>query len=103
MFPTYEQRPKSLITVHPALRRVAALARAFILLEDPEPPSPHVPLGDPVHPHRAPLRPRLGTVGGGLPTGMSLEDQQRWSSDHAAPEPARQGARPGAATPDPVR
>jgi O-antigen ligase len=29
------------------------------------------------------LRPRLGVPGGGLPTGMSLVDQQRWHAEHA--------------------
>ncbi|WP_285657291.1 O-antigen ligase family protein [Actinomycetospora sp. NBRC 106375] len=52
---------------------------------------------------QATRRPRPGVVGGGLPTGMSLDDQQRWLDDHPAGEPARAAARPVAASPHPVR
>ena len=60
MFSLFDKRREGSITVHPALRRAASLARAFILLEDPELSGPHVPEGEPVHPHRAPLRPLEG-------------------------------------------
>lgn len=62
MFPRSNKRQQGSITVHPALRRAAGLARAFILLEDPELSSPRTPAGGSLHhPHRAPLRP-LGGV-----------------------------------------
>jgi hypothetical protein len=69
MFPFLTERRMGLHTVHLALRRAAALARAFILLEDPELSRPRVPCGEPAHPHRAPLRPRRGTrrPGAGVP------------------------------------
>ena len=60
MFSLFDKRREGSITVHPALRRAASLARAFILLEDPELSGPHVPEGVPVHPHRVPLRPLAG-------------------------------------------
>jgi hypothetical protein len=69
MFSLPEKRRKGAITVHPALRRAAGLARAFILLEDPELSGPHVPADDPAHPHRVPLRPVYGArrPGAGAP------------------------------------
>lgn len=71
MFPSSNKRQQGLITVHPALRRAADLARAFILLEDPELSSPRVPDGGSQHhPHRAPLRPLGGATrrpGAGVP------------------------------------
>ena len=69
MFSGLEKRRKGAITVHPALRRAAGLARAFILLEDPELSGPHAPADDAAHPHRVPLRPVLGArrPGAGAP------------------------------------
>ena len=61
MFSSLDMRRKGVITVHPALRRAASLARAFILLEDPELSRAHVPADEAAHPHRVPLRPELGT------------------------------------------
>src|SRR3954470_22051673 len=78
MFSLFDKRREGSTTVHPALRRAASLARAFILLEDPELSGPHVPEGEPVHPHRVPLRPLAGggrarargaRAGGGRPPG----------------------------------
>jgi hypothetical protein len=60
MFSSLDMRRKGALTVHPALRRAASLARAFILLEDSELSGAHVPAGEPAHPHRVPLRPDLG-------------------------------------------
>ena len=69
MFPSSQQRRKGSLTVHLALRRAVAYARAFILLEDPELSGARVPCGEPAHPHRAPLRPRRGArrPGAGVP------------------------------------
>lgn len=61
MFSLTNTSRKASITVHPGLRRAAALVRAFILLEDPEPSGPHAPgAGFSAHPHRRPLRPLAG-------------------------------------------
>jgi hypothetical protein len=60
MFSSASDRRTGLLTVHPALRRAAALARAFILLEDPELSGPHGPYGVAAHPHRVPLRSQVG-------------------------------------------
>jgi hypothetical protein len=60
MFPSLTKRRQGAITVHPALRRAAGLARAFILLEDPELSGSHAPADEAAHPHRVPLRPDLG-------------------------------------------
>jgi hypothetical protein len=70
MFPFSNKRQQGLITVHPALRRAADTARAFILLEDPELSGPRTPVGEPPHPHRVPLRPLGGATrrpGAGVP------------------------------------
>jgi len=73
MFSPVSKRQKGSITVHPALRRAASYARAFILLEDPELSGPRVPDGGTVHPHRVPLRSPRGTrrPGAGLPRPQS--------------------------------
>ena len=51
------------------LRHTLALARAFLLLGDPTVSSPHGFDEDSAHPHRAPLRSRIGTrrPGAGVP------------------------------------
>ena len=69
MFSLPNKRRMGAITVHPALRRAATLARAFILLEDPELSGPRTPDGEPQHPHRVPLRLLGGTrrPGAGVP------------------------------------
>ena len=71
MFPFTNTRQQGFITVHPALRRAADLARAFVLLEDPELSRPLAPAGGSEHhPHRAPLRPLGGATrrpGAGVP------------------------------------
>lgn len=69
MFSPPNKRREGAITVPPALRRAASLARAFILLEDPELSGPRTPDGEPPHPHRVPLRLMGGTrrPGAGVP------------------------------------
>lgn len=69
MFPTRDKRRKGSITVHRALRHTAALARAFILLEDPDLSSPRTPGDGTAHPHRVPLQLRRSSrrPGAGLP------------------------------------
>ena len=49
------------------------------------------------------LRPRLGMPGGGLPTGMSLVDQQRWHDAHAGAGEDRHGARASRRVASPAR
>jgi hypothetical protein len=69
MFSLSNERRLGSITVHPALRRAANLARAFILLEDDELSGPRTPVDEPEHPHRVPLRFMGGTrrPGAGVP------------------------------------
>ena len=73
MFPSSNKRRRGSITVHPALRRAVDLARAFILLEDPELSGSRVPVAEPPHPHRAPLRSMGGTrrPGAGVPRAQT--------------------------------
>ena len=73
MFSFSNTSRKGFITVHPALRRAASLTRAFILLEDPELSGSRVPVGEPLHPHRAPLRLMGGTrrPGAGVPRAQA--------------------------------
>lgn len=84
------------IAVHPALRRAAALARAFILLEDPELAvageqritGARRPDGVPTHPHRVPASSRRGArrPGAGVPRAQPC----------LCPVPARRAPRAGA-------
>jgi hypothetical protein len=77
MFPHGSHRQTGAITVPPALRRAAALARAFILLEDSELAvtagdelsGARGPAGELEHPHRVPPPSRLGArrPGAGVP------------------------------------
>lgn len=73
MFSPLNNRRKGSITVHPALRRAASLTRAFILLEDPELSGAHAPAGEPLHPHRVPLRSMGGArrPGAGVPRAQA--------------------------------
>lgn len=73
MFPVPDKRRQGPITVHPALRRAATLARAFILLEDPELSGSRTPDGEPPHPHRVPLR----SLGGTRRPGAVVPREQR--------------------------
>jgi hypothetical protein len=81
MFSFPNKRRQGSITVHPALRRAASLARAFILLEDHELSGPRTPDGEPQHPHRVPLR----LMGGTRRPGAGVPREQRCLS----PVPAR--------------
>jgi hypothetical protein len=73
MFSPATKRRMGVITVHPVLRQAAALARAFILLEDPALSSPHGVADVGSHPHRVPLRSQLGTrrPGAGVPRAQT--------------------------------
>jgi len=69
MFPSSSQRRTDVPTDVPVLRRALALARAFILLEDPELSGAHGPGERSAHPHRVSLRSRPGArrPGAGVP------------------------------------
>src|SRR5436309_1430023 len=71
-----------------ALRRVADLARAFVLLEDPiweDGPEPRGPHGDQAaHPHRRPLRPHDRT-----PRPGAVQPRELLCVTPLAPAPAR--------------
>lgn len=93
------------MTVPAALRRAAALARAFILLEDPElarrgeggPSGARWPGGVPPHPHRVPAASRLGArrPGAGVPQAQAclcpVPDRRTPRTRHplSRPEPHR--------------
>ena len=98
MFSSPTTRREGFITVHPALRRAASLARAFIFLEDSEPSGPRTPDGEPQHPHRVPLRSMGGTrrPGAGVPRAAALPDTPHRSNAGAALEALRAGGRSGA-------
>jgi O-antigen ligase len=52
---------------------------------------------------RAALDTRVGTVGGGLPTGMSLTDQQRWHERNTSRDDEASGPRPYGRVHEPAR
>jgi len=81
MFSSPNKRRQGTITVHPALRRAAGLARAFILLEDLELSGPRTPHGEPPHPHRVPLR----SLGGARRPGAGVQRGQRCLSPVLSP------------------
>ena len=99
MFSSFDKRRKGSITVHPALRRAASLARAFILLEDPELSGAHVPGGEPVHPHRVPLRPLEGP----RRPGAGAQRAQHCLTPVPSARPATSVRRPWQRASDPVR
>ena len=96
MFSPFNKRREGSITVHPALRRAASLARAFILLEDDEFSGAPVPEGEPVHPHRAPLRPLEGPrrPGAGAPRPQHCVSPVERQRPHAASIPWQRASRP---------
>jgi hypothetical protein len=98
MFSPSDKRRKGSITVHPALRRAASLARAFILLEDPELSGPRAPGGESVHPHRVPLR----TLEGPRRPGAGVPRAQHCLTPVAVTGPPV-GKRTWKRTADPVR
>lgn len=95
MFSPFTERRKGPITVHPALRRAASLARAFIFLEDAELSGPRTPADEPQHPHRVPLR----SMGGTRRPGAGVPREQTCLSPVPDPHPARAWKR----SPAPVR
>jgi hypothetical protein len=91
MFSFPNKRRPGFITVHPALRRAADLARAFILLEDLEPSAPRTLVDEhPHHPHRVPLR----LMGGTRRPGAGVPREQRCLSPVTSRSPVTREVRP---------